>query len=319
MDTTAIWTFKPYTPALQKEWDAFVQASANATFMLQRGYMDYHSHRFNDASLLAYKHGKLAAILPANITADGCLHSHQGLTYGGWILPMRHVDGADVPVLIDSWIKYCHAAGITAIDYRPVPAIYHRLPVKADIYSLWRAGATMAACGLSSTIDLALSPGLNTLQRRHLRKALASGDISIVESSDTRSFIRMLAACLMERHNVSPVHTAEELELLRSRFPENIRFFFCCEHSTPQAAVCIFDTPMCAHAQYIATTPRGRELNMLTPLFHNLISSIFASRRYFDFGISTEDDGRYLNAGLIRQKSSFGAGTTIYPRLSLTL
>ena len=30
-------------------WDTLVKASKNATFLLQRPYMDYHRHRFNDA------------------------------------------------------------------------------------------------------------------------------------------------------------------------------------------------------------------------------------------------------------------------------
>ena len=76
---------------------------------------------------------------------------------------------------------------------------------------------------------------------------------------------------------------------------------------------------MTAHAQYIATTPRGRELNLLTPLFHWLITERYSSRDYFDFGISNEDHGRYLNAGLLRQKYSYGATGTVYTRYRLEL
>ena len=37
-------------------WDEFIATSArNATFLHCRGYMDYHSDRFNDMSLMAYK------------------------------------------------------------------------------------------------------------------------------------------------------------------------------------------------------------------------------------------------------------------------
>lgn len=81
----------------------------------------------------------------------------------------------------------------------------------------------------------------------------------------------------------------------------------------------MFDTGIVAHAQYIATTARGRELNLLTPLFMRLMSDIFAARRWFDFGISTEDNGRILNSGLLRQKFSYGGSGVIYPRYSLLL
>ena len=78
-------------------------------------------------------------------------------------------------------------------------------------------------------------------------------------------------------------------------------------------------TDTVAHAQYIATTPRGRKLNLLTPLFHHLIELYSATHRYFDFGTSNEEGGLVLNAGLLRQKSSYGATATIYSRYLLTL
>ncbi|MEM2995379.1 MAG: GNAT family N-acetyltransferase, partial [Candidatus Bathyarchaeia archaeon] len=33
---------------------------------------------------------------------------------------------------------------------------------------------------------------------------------------------------------------------------------------------------------------------------------------YFDFGISTEKEGRFLNVGLITQKEEFGARAVVY-------
>lgn len=52
-----------------------------------RRYMDYHSDRFADNSLMFYneKTGKLYALLPANRCGD-VLYSHQGLSYGGLVM-----------------------------------------------------------------------------------------------------------------------------------------------------------------------------------------------------------------------------------------
>ena len=36
------------------------------------------------------------------------------------------------------------------------------------------------------------------------------------------------------------------------------------------------------------------------------------SKKWLDFGISTEDAGRFLNEGLISQKEGFGGRTNIY-------
>ena len=79
---------------MEREWNEFVGRSRNGTFLLDRRYMDYHADRFTDCSWLAMKGNRIMAMLPANISADGVLHSHGGLTYGGWILPPAHLDGA---------------------------------------------------------------------------------------------------------------------------------------------------------------------------------------------------------------------------------
>ena len=39
---------------------------------------------------------------------------------------------------------------------------------------------------------------------------------------------------------------------------------------------------------------------------------LYADRRYFSFGISTEQAGQYLNEGLIAQKEGFGARTVVH-------
>ena len=40
---------------------------------------------------------------------------------------------------------------------------------------------------------------------------------------------------------------------------------------------------------------------------------------YFDFGISTEQGGRWLNEGLIFQKEGFGARAIVYDQYTLSL
>ena len=40
-------------------WNVFIDLSKNGTFMLKRDYMEYHSDRFVDHSLMFYKNDKL--------------------------------------------------------------------------------------------------------------------------------------------------------------------------------------------------------------------------------------------------------------------
>lgn len=315
MDTISV---ERYSPAHRAEWDDFVARSRNGTFLLQRGYMDYHSDRFRDCSWMAYLNGKLRALLPANIDEAGVLHSHQGLTYGGWITPMGHLDGEDLLEIFGQAIEVWHKEGIKELDYKRIPYIYSKTPADEDLYALFRLGAVRTGCGLSSAIDLRVGVTFNQMQRRHLRKSQAL-PLTISEETNVAPFMVLLADCLQERHGVNPVHTCGEMQMLRDRFPDSIRVFVLRMdgEGTPQAGVCVYDTGIVAHAQYIATTPQARELNLLTPLFHHLISEVFADRRYFDFGISTEDNGNYLNTGLLRQKFSYGGTGVTYDRYSL--
>lgn len=312
------WTIHRYDASMASEWNSFVAQSRNATFLFDRGYMDYHADRFTDCSWVVRKKGRIMALLPADITDDGVLRSHGGLTYGGWILPVSHMDGADMLDIFSRCVEIWKHEGFTALDYKPLPYIYASRPSQEDEYALFRLGAVLAERNLSSTIDMRHGWQPDKMQRRHL-KAASSLPITIEETDDTEGFVSMLQECLRMRHDAAPVHTAAELEMLRRRFSENIRIFVTRFEGGIHAGVCVYDTGLVAHAQYIATSSEGRRLNLLTPLFHTLITDRFADRRYFDFGISNEDHGRYLNSGLLRQKTSYGAGATVYSRFTLSL
>lgn len=321
MDSLSVggWVLRRYTEADAPLWDDFAARARNSTFLFSRRYMGYHADRFRDCSLIALLRGKVRALLPADAAPDGSLRSHGGLTYGGWILPDRHLDGADLIPLFETLMRWCRAEGFSRIDYRPLPHIYARRPSQEDVYALFRMGARMSACGLSSTIDYADPGQLNSLQKRHLRDAAAFCPV-ITEQTDPSAFHAMLTACLRERHDATPVHTLPELKMLMERFPRNIRVFtISTDGVTPLAGICMYLSGCVAHAQYIATSPEGRRTNMLPPLTVELIRRFAPSHRYFDFGISTEQGGRILNPGLLRQKTSFGASATIYPQFILDL
>lgn len=313
------WIIRKYRVEDAQRWDDFVTASRNATFLFRRDYMDYHNDRYTDCSWLVFKGNSLRALLPADITPDGkTLRSHGGLSYGGWILPPAHLDGSDLLEIFETACHVWQDAGLRRLDYKPLPAIYADRPSQEDIYALFRLGARVEEVNMSATIDLRSPGNFNKLQRRHLASTLLL-PIEVRETEDVGSFMDMLEVCLKDRHDTVPVHTVEEMERLARLFPKNIRFFATFLNGSMEAGVCIYDTGLVAHAQYIATTPEGRRLNLLSPLFNFLIAETFASRRYFDFGISNEDHGWILNQGLLRQKYSYGATATAFQRYSLDL
>jgi hypothetical protein len=64
--------------------------------------------------------------------------------------------------------------------------------------------------------------------------------------------------------------------------------------------------------QYSATTEEGRRTSALDYLYEVLINERFAGKGFFDFGISVEDGGRYLNSGLIAYKERLGGRAVVY-------
>lgn len=320
------WTIDRYDGSRADEWNDFVAKARNATFLFNRSYMDYHADRFEDCSMLAWKGEKLMAVLPANITPDGVLHSHQGLTYGGWILRRQHDDCVTVLEFWNEWLRKCREMGIKAIDYKPLPHIYAIQPSEEDIYALFRSRAVISECHASGTIRLANNPGLNENRKRLLKKAgnTQFHTCRCGSEEDFRTFHKILFECLSERHNAVPVHSLDEIVMLHNRFLDNIQLWGIYADGAMQAGVLLYISERVVHAQYIATTAEAREQNLLTPLFIELISqssqgTFGTSVEYFDFGTSNEDHGLVLNGTLYRQKASFGATCIAYPRYLLKL
>ena len=60
-------------------------------------------------------------------------------------------------------------------------------------------------------------------------------------------------------------------------------------------------------------------LGALDRIVDVLLNDVCVSVPYFDFGISTENSGRYLNVGLIDNKESYGARAIAYDWYELDL
>ena len=117
---------------------------------------------------------------------------------------------------------------------------------------------------------------------------------------------------LREQHNTTPVHSLEEIKLLHSRFPNNIKLYVATHNGEVVAGTVMFFTHTVAHAQYIAASPLGKELKALPLVFDHIINHECGDCHWFDFGTSNEDGGMYLNEGLITQKCGMGGRGIAY-------
>lgn len=307
---------KRYNPSMEEEWNITLSESRNGTFLIDRKYLDYHSDRFTDHSLLFELDGEVIALFPAN-EREGVVYSHQGLTYGGLIMTSR-CKGVVVLEIFEMLLSYYRELGFEELIYKPIPHIYHKKPSEEDLYALFRNKAQTISCGISSTINLSEEVSFNSLRTRGIKKALAN-NVEIKEESDFTKFWEVLTSNLEQRHSVSPVHSISEITLLKSRFPENIRLYTATKDDEILAGVVIYEAGACVHSQYIATSQKGRNLSALDLLFSYLIKERYKDAKYFDFGISTENNGEFLNKGLLSQKEGFGASATIYTSYKIKL
>ncbi len=145
-----MFEIRRYTKDMADSWNQFVETSKNGTFLLNRQYMDYHSDRFCDHSLMVYRRGRLYALLPGNVSGD-TFYSHQGLTYGGLIMNDK-VTAADVVQIFKLLNAQLQSEGLHHVVYKPVPWIYCHQPSEEDLYALVEVCGARISRGLSSTI-----------------------------------------------------------------------------------------------------------------------------------------------------------------------
>lgn len=299
-----------YSAEHKSAWNQFVLNSKNSTFLFDRDYMDYHSDRFEDNSLMIYRKGKLYSLLPANKVGD-VLHSHQGLTYGGLLMNDKVTVSESIEVfqVINVYLREC---GFTKVVYKPIPFIYHQHPAQEDLYALFRTTrAKITGRNISSTIIQSDKIKFIESRKSGIRKALAN-EIIIRQSSDLSDFWEILDTNLKSKYGVAPVHSLSEMQLLQSRFPQNIKLYLAYKGGIALGGTLLYITKQVVHTQYISANMEGKDLGVLDLLFDYLINHEYTNYPYFDFGQSTEQMGNLLNESLIFQKEGFGGRGLCY-------
>lgn len=301
---------RKYNTADAAIWDAFIDASKNGIFMFKRGYMDYHSDRFSDHSLLFYNDEDLVALLPMSQHGNE-FRSHGGLTYGGMICGYgmkQHIMDECFDALMDYMRKSC----IDMLLYKPVPYIYSCYPSEESLYSLWRNGALLVRRDVSTTIEFNENPiKLPKGRKAQISRAKREG-IVVEQSTDFDKFIELENQVLAQYHGQKAVHTGSELELLHSRFPNEVLLYVAKHMGKIEAGTLLFVYDNVVHTQYMASSEYGRENGALDLVIATVMDEYRSTKQYLDFGISTEDAGRVLNNGLISQKEGFGGRSVVY-------
>jgi len=293
----------------KSRWDDFISKSKNGNFLFCREYMEYHSDRFLDSSLLFFEDDVLIAVMPANVSGSVLL-SHEGLTFGGVISDKQ----MKIELMLDLFgclMTYLDQHRITTLVYKAVPHIYHTVPAEEDLYALFRYGAKLTRRDVACAIRLDEPIPFSRVRKRGTMKGKKNG-LTIKRTNDFEAFMSIEEVVLRSKYNVKPTHTSSEIASLAQKFPENIKLFAAYKDEMMLAGVIIYESKHFAHVQYSASSEIGAKMGASDVLMDCLITQYSNGKKYFDFGISTEKGGAYLNRGLAAYKESFGARAVMY-------
>jgi len=305
-----MFTIRRYTANDHDVWNRYVSKARNATFLFYREYMDYHSDRFSDHSLMFYVGRHLHSVLPAHAEGD-VFCSHRGLTYGGLLMD-DDVTTADVLVLFEELNGYLRQQGFHKVLYRAIPWVYHRLPAEEDLYAMfWKCGARLQRRMSGTVIFMDENLPWRKDHRRRLRQSQAAG-IRVVRDGSLEEFWPLLNANLQQKFNAKSVHTLEEMQLLKSRFPDNIIQYNAYLDGQIVGGITFYVMGHVLHGQYSGTNDVGKKSGAMEAIYDQVMYHDYADMRYLDFGTSNEQGGQVLNEGLIAHKEGYGGRTVCY-------
>lgn len=305
-----------YSQEYKEIWDEFIDNSKMDCFLFKRDFMEYHKDRFEDASYIFFEKDKIVACLPGTIYND-VYYTHRGLTFGGFIYA-NNINCMEAIELFNMLNVELKSKNIQSVVYSKAPYIYHKLPSDEDIYALYRLDAVNTSTSISSTVFQKNKLDFHQLRKRGIKKANKS-NLTITISASFSEFWRILEDNLQRAFNKKPVHSLEEINSLVQKFPGNIKLYVVKQEEIVIGGCVMFINKSIAHAQYISANEIGKQVGALDYLFDFLINSEFENMDYFDFGVSTEEAGRYLNQGLIFQKEGFGGRGVVYQTFKYSL
>lgn len=298
-------TVKPYNKELLADWSKVVSEATNSHFFFHREYLEYHSDRFKDASLIFYLKENPIAVLPCSVNDDNII-SHGGLTFGGLVFN-KQVKSLDVVEIFTLALKHFSDLNFNSFTYKVIPDFYQLSPCTYDQWALTKLGAELSDIKLGFVIDNQYPVKKQSRRIRSYKKGVKN-NYCIKESDDYEQYWeQILIKLLKEKYGVQPVHNVKEINYLKNKFPENIKLYIVEKNKQLLAGTVIFETHNAVHTQYIGASEQGKATGAQDLLYHSLITEIYNKKKYFSFGTAEGNDVLGMQNGLVEWKEGFGA------------
>lgn len=307
MNYKSMYRVEQYNSKYYDLWNGFVEQSKNGTFLFHRDFMEYHSDRFDDFSLLVFEDDKLKAVLPGNIVGD-TLYSHQGLSYGGLVLSME-IKFNKVLICLFQILNYLDKSQIKYLIFKEIPSIYNQQISDEFSYLMFVLKAELIKSEVLSVISLKNRLAVSKDRIKGLKRA-KKHNLEVIQNTDFEMFWNsILIKNLHVRYGVKPVHSCNDILKLYKSFPQKIKFYGVYNNKKMVAGTVIFESENVAHSQYISADNDRNALGSLDILHFYLLNEVYTEKSYFDFGSSNVDNGKRINTGLMLWKEGFGART----------
>ena len=303
------------------QWDDFVlNTSVNGTFLQTRTFLNYHPFdRFVDNSLMILDGKHLVAVVPGcKIEENGhkTFFSHRGSTYGGIVISPKYYFAEKTIAIVKALDEYLNSRYNKAV-----------LKITADIHSISSSDLLQYAlryCGYDEYTELNTYVNLENIDG-DVRKTFDRNKIrNIRKCEEQRLYFRALNSDLeiegfhrlleinLSKYSLKPIHSVQEMiSFKKDIIPDNIRFYgvFHPNNSMMAAGMMfIFEQANVIHAQNLSADYRFEEYSPITYMYYRIIEQAKKDGyRALSWGISTENNGKVLNLGLIRNKEAYGS------------
>ncbi|MFY9309080.1 MAG: GNAT family N-acetyltransferase [Bacteroidia bacterium] len=299
-------TIQAYSNSDRDKWDSFARQADNAYFLFERGFMEYHSQRYADNSVMLFDNAALVGVFPAN-RKDDTVYTHQGLTHGGLVLLERK----NVKKLIEYFytlFSYYKNQGVKYIVYKPLPAYLCKTANDIEHFILNLCDSVTTKVDTSFVINYTNEITIQERRRRSIKKGIKAAAEIRLDNNFDEYWNKILIPNLKAKFGVSPVHSLEEIKLLHQRFPNRITQANAYINNEIVAGATLFDFNKCIHSQYISSNDYGRDSGAIDLLFNQLIHMFQSAKEYFSLG-TTNNNGKDINIGLCEWKEGWGTNT----------
>jgi hypothetical protein len=184
------------------------------------------------------------------------------------------------------------------------------LPSNEIDYILFLAQAKLYRRDSIAIVDLEHKLPISRIRKRGIEKGIKTE--LVIKKVDTfdEFWNEILIPNLQSKYQVKPVHSLKEITYLKSKVPNLIKQYNVYHKSKIVAGITVFEKDNVIHPQYVSGNEKlNNELGSLDFLYNHLINEVYKYKKYFDFGISNENQGKNLNESLHYFKESFGART----------